>query len=295
MAIKLSGVIPPVVTPFNEDELDLKAYRANLEKFNDTGLAGCLILGSNGENLLLSERESDAVLALAGETLEPDKIFMAGTGRESTRHTIKFTRRAAEMGAQCALVVSPSYFKGSMTDDVLETHYLSVAEASPIPILIYNVPQFTGINLKPSLVARLAVHPNVAGIKDSSGNIGQLSEIVRLCPDDFAVFVGSAPVFYPALCVGAVGGILAVANCAPAYCVGLLEAFLAGDHAKALDMQRKLTPLASMVTTIHGVGGLKLAMSLAGFFPGTVRAPLFMPQGQAVVGALQTELDKLAS
>lgn len=273
----LRGVIPPVVTPFKNEELDLQAMQANLRAWNLTGLSGYLILGSNGENCYLGEAEKEAVLAAAAEAMAADKLFMAGTGCESTRETIRLTRRAAELGADCALVLTPAYYKGQMTNEALEAHYQKVAEASPMPILLYNVPQFTGINMAPALVARLAAHANIAGIKDSSGNIGQLTEIIRLCPPDFAVFVGSAPVFYVALCVGAVGGILAVANVAPEPCVEIQRLYDRGDHQGALAMQRAVNPLAALVTTGLGVGGLKLAMDLRGFQGGQVRSPLCLP------------------
>ncbi|MBI5522968.1 MAG: dihydrodipicolinate synthase family protein [Desulfarculus sp.] len=287
----LRGVIPPVATPFKDEELDLKALQANLRTWNQTGLSGYLILGSNGESCYLSEAEKEAVLAAAAEAMAPDKLFMAGTGCESTRQTIGLTRRASELGADCALVLTPAYYKGQMTNEALEAHYQKVAEASPMPILLYNVPQFTGVNLAPALVARLSAHDNIAGIKDSSGNIGQLTEIIRQSRPGFAVFVGSAPVFYPALCVGAVGGILAVANVVPELCVELQRLYQAGGHPGALAMQRAINPLAALVTTGLGVGGLKLAMDLRGFQGGQVRSPLCLPQ--AARPQLAQELDKL--
>lgn len=291
MSIPLQGVIPPVATPFKDEELDLKALQANLRTWNQTGLSGYLILGSNGESCYLSEAEKEAVLAAAAEAMAPDKLFMAGTGCESTRQTIGLTRRAAELGAHCALVLTPAYYKGQMTSEALEAHYQKVAEASPMPILLYNVPQFTGVNLAPALVAKLSAHANIAGIKDSSGNIGQLTEIIRLCRPGFAVFVGSAPVFYPALCVGAVGGILAVANVVPELCVEIQRRHGLGDHQGALDLQRAINPLAALVTTGLGVGGLKLAMDLRGFQGGQVRSPLSLPQQARP--QLAEELDRL--
>ncbi len=277
MPLKIEGVLPPIVTPFRGEEVDLASLRANLERWNATGLAGYLVLGSNGESVYLDEREKEEVLASAREVIPADKVLMAGTGCESTRATIRFTRRAAELGADCALVVTPSYFKGQMTPERLEAHYRRVADEVPIPILLYNVPQFTGVNMAPPLVARLAEHPNIAGIKDSSGNIGQLTEIVLRTPPGFAVLVGNAGVFYPALCVGAAGGVLAVANVIPELCVDLYQRFRAGDHAGALGLQRRLGRLASLVTVVHGIGGLKAALDVAGYRGGDVRAPLTLP------------------
>jgi 4-hydroxy-2-oxoglutarate aldolase len=181
------------------------------------------------------------------------------------------------MGADCALVVTPSYFKGSMKPQILYDHFIAVAESSRIGILIYNVPQFTGINLEPEVVAKLSHHPNIIGIKDSSGNIGQLSEIIHFSQKGFAVFVGAAPVFFPALCVGAVGGILAVAQVAPQDCIKIQDLFNKGKMDEARALQSQLTPLAKAVTTKYGIGGLKMAMDLAGYFGGDPRPPLKRP------------------
>ncbi len=281
MAFRFEGVLPPVVTPFRDGKVDLEAFRANLQHWNQTGLSGYLVLGSNGESVYLEEREKEALLETARENIPSGRILMAGTGRESTRETVRFTRRAAELGADCALVITPAYFRGQMTPDRLAAHFFRVADAAPIPVLLYNVPQFTGVNMEPELVARLADHPNIVGIKDSSGNVGQLAETVRLAPPGFAVFVGNAGVFYPALCVGAAGGILAVANVIPDLCVALFRAHRSGDHTAALALQHRMARLARLVTVVHGVGGLKAAMERAGYRGGEVREPLAMPDGQA--------------
>jgi 4-hydroxy-2-oxoglutarate aldolase len=203
--------------------------------------------------------------------------MIVGTGMESTQETVRFTNQSAKMGADFALVVAPSYFKGSMKPQILYDHFISVAESSKIGILIYNVPQFTGINMDPELGARLSEHPNIVGIKDSSGNIGQLSEIINLSQKGFAVFVGSAPVFFPALCVGAVGGILAVANAVPQECVRIHNLFKKGKIEEARRLQSRLTPLAKAVTTKYGIGGLKMAMDLTGYLGGEPRLPLKKP------------------
>jgi 4-hydroxy-2-oxoglutarate aldolase len=211
---------------------------------------------------------------------------------ESTQETIRFTNQMAKIGADCALVVTPSYFKGSMKPQVLYDHFIAVAESSQIGILVYNVPQFTGINLEPEWVARLSEHPNIIGVKDSSGNIGQLSEIIYLSQEGFAVFVGSAPVFFPALCVGAVGGILAVANVTPKECVQIQSLFGRKKLDDARELQGRLTPLAKAVTTIYGIGGLKMAMELDGYYGGSPRPPLKRP-GREVEEELKRLLAEL--
>ena len=275
--MKLSGVMPPISTPFQDGKLDLDKLRKNFQKWNKTALSGYLVLGSNGEAVFLSEREKTRVVEVSRESIPTSKIMLVGTGMESTQETIRFTNEAARMGADCALVVTPSYFKGSMKPKILYDHFIAVADSSRIGILLYNVPQFTGINLEPEWVAKLSQHPNIIGIKDSSGNIGQLSEIISLSQKGFAIFVGSAPVFFPALCVGAVGGILAVANVVPQECVQIQNLFRKRKFDEARALQNRLTPLAKAVTTKYGIGGLKLAMDLAGYFGGYPRSPLKKP------------------
>ena len=287
----LKGVMPPVVTPFIDEDLDLTAFRANIERWNKSGLSGYLVAGSNGEAVYLNEAEKDALWSAAVEAADPEMVIMAGTGCESTRETIKLTRRAAELGADCALVITPAYFKGQMTSKSLAGHFLKTAEASTIPLLLYNFPQSTGVNLNAETVALLARHDNIVGIKDSSGNIVQLNDIMRLVPEDFAVFTGNAEVFFPALCLGVKGAILAAANVVPELLVELYRSFGSGKQDQALALQKKISRLAAMVTRIHGVGGLKAAMEISGYQPGGVRSPLVWP-GAEVVEELRAELAK---
>jgi 4-hydroxy-2-oxoglutarate aldolase len=251
-------------------------------------MTGFLVLGSNGEAVYLNEKEKMKVMEAARESIPESKVMIVGTGAESTQETIRFTNQAAKIGADFGLVVTPSYFKGSMKPQTLYDHFIAVAESSKIGILLYNVPQFTGINLDAEVVAKLSFHPNIVGIKDSSGNIGQLNDIIHLSKKGFAVFVGSAPVFFPALCIGAVGGILAVANAAPAECVRVQNLYQQGKLSEATGLQNRLTPLARAVTMKYGIGGLKMAMDLAGYFGGDPRLPLKRP-GKEV----EEELKKL--
>ena len=275
--MKLGGVLPPIATPFKDGELALDKLRKNFQKWNKTSLSGYLVLGSNGEAVYVNEKEKVKVIEVSREAIPKSKIMLVGTGMESTQETIRFTNHAGKMGADGALVVTPYYFKGSMKPQILYEHFISVAESSKIGILLYNVPQFTGINMEPELVAKLSEHPNIIGIKDSSGNIDQLSEIVHLSQKGFAVFVGSAPVFFPALCVGAVGGILAVAQVAPHECIQIQDLFNKGKMDEARALQSRLTPLAKAVTSKYGIGGLKMALDLIGYFGGHPRPPLKRP------------------
>ena len=290
--MNLGGVMPPIATPFQNSKLALDKLRGNFQKWNKTGLSGYLVLGSNGEAVYLNEKEKIKVVEASRESIPGSKTMLVGTGMESTQETIRFTNQVAKMGADCALVVTPSYFKGSMKPQVLYEHFISVADSARMGILVYNVPQYTGINLEPEWIARLSEHPNIIGIKDSSGNIGQLSDIISLSRKGFSVFVGSAPVFFPALCVGAVGGILAVANVTPEECVHIQTLFNQKRLDEAKAMQNQLTPLAKAVTTKHGIPGLKMAMDLAGYFGGAPRLPL-KRHGEGVERELRDLLDHL--
>jgi len=272
--VSLRGVVPPLVTPFQADGgLDLDSFRASLEALAAHEFAGFLVLGSNGEAASLEEDEKLLLVASARGSV-PGRFLLVGTGLESTRGTIALTRKVADLGADAVLVLTPCYYKGRMTAEALRRHFEAVADASPVPVYIYSVPAFTGLPWPGGLEATLAAHPRIRGIKESSGDISLLGRIAARAPSGFEVACGNAPVFYPALCVGAVGGILAVANCAPRAALSLYRAFAAGDHATARRLQAVLTPLATAVTLTHGVAGLKLTMGLAGLRGGTVRAPL---------------------
>jgi 4-hydroxy-2-oxoglutarate aldolase len=251
-----------------------------------TRLRGLVVAGSNGEAPLLDDAEADRALAVVREGVPADRVLIAGTGRESTRATIAATKRAADLGADAVLVRTPSFFKIQMTSDVFVRHYLAVAEASPVPVLLYNYTALTGVNLLPAAVARLSEHPNIAGIKESSGDVGQMADFIAQARDGFAVIAGSVPTFYPSLCVGAVGGILALACVLPDPCVRLFDLVQAGRHEDARVLQRQLTPLSRAVTTQHGVAGLKAAMDLAGFTGGEPRPPL-VPASSAAIDELR--------
>ena len=289
--MQLRGVIPPLVTPFHADGgLDLSAFERNLEAYAAADLGGYLVLGSNGEAASL-EPEEKAALLRAARRGAGKRTLLAGTGLESTRATIELTRRAAELGADVALVLTPSYYKPQMTAEALRRHFEAVAEASPIPTLLYSVPQFTGLPFPQALASALASHPRIAGMKESSGDVALLGRILSSVPASFAVLCGSAPVLYPALCLGAAGGVVAVACCAPRPAAALVRAFEAGDHTRARQIQAALTPLATAVTATHGVAGLKAAMTAAGFAGGHVRSPL-LPAPADLAATLKPLLEK---
>jgi 4-hydroxy-2-oxoglutarate aldolase len=287
----IRGILPPLTTPFRGDgALDTAAFEANLEIYATQDLGGALVLGSNGEAQSLEEPEKLALVRTARARMS-SRTLLVGTGLESTRATIALTRKVADLGADAVLVLTPHYYKSQMSPDALRTHFEAVGDASSIPVLLYSVPAFTGITFPAGLAAELARHPLVRGMKESSGDLGLLGRLVASVPPRFAVICGSAPVIYPALCIGAVGGILAAACCAPRPVTALYQAFQEGDHARARRIQEAVTPLAVAITATHGVAGLKAAMDLAGFRGGPVRAPL-LPVRPEVRDELRALLDR---
>src|SRR5712691_12130775 len=212
MPMNLAGVFAPIPTPFDDrDRVDTARLRTALARWVRKPLTGFVVLGSNGEAVLMDDFESDQVIVAAREAVPRDKRFIVGTGRESTQAAIKASKRAAEHGADAVLVRTPGFFKTQMTTDAFVRHYTAVADASPIPVLLYNFTALTGVNLLPAAVTRLATHPNIVGMKESGGDVGQIADLVSSTPATFSVMAGSAGAFYPALCVGAVGGVLALA------------------------------------------------------------------------------------
>jgi 4-hydroxy-2-oxoglutarate aldolase len=273
--ISFRGVFPPIPTPFDAaGDVDHRALVENLERWNRYALAGYVVLGSNGEGVFLSEEEKVSVWETARGAIPSDKLLIAGTGCESTRQTVHLTLQAAAAGANAALVVTPHYYGPKMTDSSLVQHYQAVADSSPIPILIYNVPKFTNVNMTAAAVARAASHPNIVGIKDTSGNITQLADTVRQANAEFQVLAGSASFFFAGMAVGAVGGILALANVAPQKSLDLYGLFKAGKWDEAAELQRQVIPVNSAVTARFGIAGLKAALDMLGYHGGPVRPPL---------------------
>lgn len=285
MNAKLRGILLPFTTPFDEGgELDARALRSNIKRWNETGVAGYVALGSTGERVHLYERERMAVVETARACVPRELAFVVGVGEQWTRGAVAECRRAAEMGADAVLALTPHFYKGAMTQAALADHFETLADSSPVPVLLYNIPQNTGVAIAPETVARLAAHANIAGIKDSSGDMVNFVEMIRLvgdARDDFTLMTGHAGVFYAALSSGAGGAILAAGCAVPRLCVEIYEAFRAGEHRRALSLQRRLAPVARAVTTLYGIGGLKAALDLKGYSGGRVRAPLRVPDDEA--------------
>ncbi len=279
----LRGVMLPFTTPFDErGELDLGALRSNIGRWNETGVTGYVALGSTGERVHLEDEEVSKVIDAAREAVPRDLVFVVGVGQQGTSATIKEARRAAQSGADALLLITPHFYKGAMTQAALAAHYESVADASRIPVIIYSIPQNTGVTLAAETVARLSRHENIVGIKESSGDVVAFVEMLRVVEaDKFSMLTGHASALHAALASGGRGAILAVGCCVPRFCVELARATQAGEHERARAMQAKLIPLARAVTTRFGVGGLKVALDAAGYSGGYVRAPLAMPDEPA--------------
>jgi 4-hydroxy-2-oxoglutarate aldolase len=271
----LKGIMPPLTTPFDaEGEVDLTALARNIASYNEAGLAGYVALGSNGEAVHLTPDERMRVIETIKSNAARGITVIAGVNELSTRAAIESARQVADRGADAALVITPYFYKSRMTGEALTRFYTEVADRSPVPILIYNVPQNTGVVIEPSTIAALASHPNIIGVKDSAGNMAAIAETVRRAPADFSVLAGNGGILYPSILMKAVGAILAVACAAPRAAVDLYRAALAGDHDRARDLQNRIAPLSHAVTAAHGVAGLKAAMEMAGFAGGAARAPL---------------------
>ena len=292
--MKLEGIFPPIPTPFSDDTVDHHGLAGNVERWMQTKLAGLVVLGSNGEAPLLDDAESDAVIATVRTHVPRDRTLIAGVGRESTSATIAAARRAARLGADVVLVRTPSFYKNLMTSDAFVEHYTAVADASPAPILLYNVSLFTGVNLLPEAVERLSAHPNIIGMKESNADLVQLAEAIARTPKDFVVLGGSAPTIYHALCAGADGGVLAIAGIVPDMCVELFDNVRAQRHAEALALQRRITPLGRLLGAMHGVAGLKFALDQLGFVGGPTRSPLRALPAEAR-GQIREQLASLGS
>ena len=288
----IDGVFPPIPTPFSNDTVDVVAMGSNVDRWMQTRIRGVVVLGSNGEAPFLNESESDAAVAAAREHVPSNRLCIAGVGRESTIETIRATKRAADLGVDAVLVRTPSFFKALLTPEVFVVHYTAVADASPVPVILYNFTAVTGVTLPVEVVSTLAAHPNIVGIKESGSDLKYASALIANTPDDFVLLAGSAPVFYPCLLVGATGGVLALASVVPDLCVELYDLAQSGRHSEALELQRRLTPLAGLVTSRYGVPGLKAALSLLGFRAGEPRLPL-QPIKSEAIDEIRVVLDRL--
>lgn len=285
-ANKLRGILLPFITPFaSSGDLDAKGLRENIRKWNASGIVGYVVLGSTGERVHLDEREYLEVIEAARQEVATGKdgvAFIVGAGQQSTIGTVNEIKRvAAAVAVDAVLVITPHFYRPSITQKALLDHYQTVADESPAPLILYSMPALTGIKIEPETAARLSEHENIIGIKDSSADVEGLRKTIKLVRKDFAVLTGNGTVLNEALLAGACGGILAVGCVAPALCIAIVRALKSGETELAARLQSRLTPLAQAVTTRFGIGGLKAALGMKGYVGGAVRAPLPAPDNEA--------------
>ena len=281
--MKLQGIFPPITTPFDhEGNIYAAKIQHNVEQWNRTALSGYVVMGSTGESVMLTEAEKYTVWELVAKHAAPEKLLIAGTGMESVRETVSLTNRAAEMGYKAAMVRTPHYYKNLIArGDAQMLFYRSVADRAKIPLIIYNWPQTTGVDIPADAVAALSEHPNVIAIKESSGNLEKVMQMIREVKHGFQVLVGSASTLWPSLLMGACGAILAYANAAPYSVIAIWEAFRTREEAAGLDWQNRIGRPSALVTTKYGIPGLKYAMDLNGYYGGPPRLPLTPPSTEA--------------
>jgi 4-hydroxy-2-oxoglutarate aldolase len=274
--MKLHGIFPPIATPFDHNgELYKAKVLHNVGLWNRTGLAGYVVCGSTGESVYLTQEEKFQLWEWVAGAAAPEKLLLAGTGVESVRETVQLTNRAAEMGYKAAMVRTPHYYKNLLNrGDAQMLYFRAVADQVKIPIMIYNWPQATGVDIPAEAVVALSEHPNIIAIKESSGNLEKVMQMIKDVKPGFQILVGSAPTLYPSLLAGAVGAVLAFANAAPYATITIWEAFRTREHEAARDWQNRIMRAAQLVTTKYGIPGLKYAMELNGYFGGPVRLPL---------------------
>jgi 4-hydroxy-2-oxoglutarate aldolase len=278
----LQGVIAPVVTPFNRrGDVDEGLFRENLSRYAGSGLAGILVTGSTGEAPYLAESERLRLVEVAREMVKPPELLLAGTGLEGTDATLRLSREAVARGADALLVLTPNYYKSRMDSAALVAHYRAVAAGVARPVVVYSIPQFTGLYVDPETIGKLSRLPNVVGLKESSGKLDFVRAVLRKVRPGFRVLIGSVSILYDSLRAGAVGGVLGQANFAPALCVGLYDAFLHRRAREARELQRRLLPLAQKISIPYGVAGIKAALDLCGYHGGTPRLPLLPVSVQA--------------
>lgn len=271
---KLNGIMPPITTPFVNGELATDKLQFNIDKWNKTGLNGYVVMGSNGESAFLTREEKLLLVESTKRFASPDKLIIAGTGSDSIKDTISLSNESADRGADYALLLTPSFYKSEMKHNAFIKYFMSVADSVKIPVIIYNVTKFTGVDIEAETVAKLSAHPNIAGIKNSSENVRQNNEFVSQSHKDFALLVGTASMLYSGFTAGAAGGILALANIAPEECIRIHELTEKGELKDALDLQNRMIPVNKAVTARYGVPGLKYAMDLTGYYGGEPRSPL---------------------
>ena len=275
LVANLQGIFPPAVTPFNRrGDIDIGLFRENLRRYVGIGFSGILVAGSTGEAPFLTERERLRLVEVARDLVRPPELLIAGTGLESTNQTIALSREAVARGADAVLLLTPCYYKARMDSVALRRYFRTAADALSRPVIMYNIPQFTGVRMRPDTINALSRHPNIIALKESSGDLAYVRSILRKVRPGFRVVVGAPPILLDALRAGAAGAVLGLAGFAPEICLGIYESFQRRQMKTARELQQKLTMLAQKISIPYGIAGVKAALDLCGYAGGPPRAPL---------------------
>jgi len=292
MRRSFKGIFAPLTTPFEGGDISIEKFRENILKYNNFDLSGYVILGSTGESIYLTDEESEKLVRTAIEIADSGKKIIVGTARESTKITLEFTNRMAALGPDAALIRTPSYFKNCLNRAALKNHFLTIADHSKLPVIVYNVPQNTGISVDQQLILELSKHPNIIGMKDSSGNLAFLGEVITDLSPQFNFLLGAGSILFPGIIYGASGGIITLSDVVPDMCVKLYNLSLEGKLDEALRLQLDLIPLNQAITKTIGVPAAKYALDLLGYYGGPCRLPL-LPLDEKGKKIIENILNKL--
>jgi len=297
MSQRFEGIFAALTTPFSGEDIAVEKFRENIVRYSRSGLAGYVVLGSTGEAVYLSDDEAEKIVIEARASASPGKIIIAGASKEATRLTIAMANRMADLGADAVLIKPPHYYKSRMDQQALKDHYLRVADESSVPVIIYNIPQNTGIAVEPPLTIELSRHSNIAGVKDSSGILANLAEVIPAARSGFHCLLGAGSILLAGLLLGADGGILALAAAVPDHCVGVYSLYREGKLKEARELQLRLAPLNKALTQSLGVPAIKYALDLLGYYGGPPRSPLqpLDEPGRSRIRELLLELDLIGA
>jgi 4-hydroxy-2-oxoglutarate aldolase len=274
MGVRFKGIYAPLTTPFKDEAVYIEKLKENIQKYNEFDLSGYVISGSTAESVYLQDDEVEELVTAAKDVAAADRHIIVGTAKESTKITLEFSRRMEDLGIDATLIRTPSYFKALMTTDALKKHFFTIADNIKVPLIIYHIPRYTGVDLSPELLVELSKHENIAGIKDSSGNMAFLDRIIPYLDPNFDYLLGSGSMLFPGILMGACGGVLALSDVATSLCTELYQLSLSKQWEDAKKLQHDLVPLNQALTVEHGIPAIKYALDQIGFFGGPCRLPL---------------------
>jgi len=271
---RFKGIYAPLTTPFKDEAVYIEKLKENIQKYNEFDLSGYVISGSTAESVYLTDDEVEELVIAAKEVAAADRHIIVGTAKESTKFTLEFSQRMEDLGIDATLIRTPSYYKALMTADALKKHFFTIADNVKIPLIIYHIPRFTGVDIPPELLVELSKHENIAGIKDSSGNMAFLDRIIPHLDPNFDYLLGAGSMLFPGIIMGACGGVLALSDVATELCVELYQLCFSKQWEEAKKLQHDLVPLNQALTVEHGIPAIKYALDQIGLFGGPCRLPL---------------------